>query len=185
MQVLKSLTSLSEFSSKPYYREKIIGSDSSPGYMHEVNVKMWPSQWVIKNNLQLYWISTATCHLENINQFGMTLVHMQTFLRYSTGTLPVIHSTVVCIALCSAFLLSDESFSSLQEPGCSRPRLLLFGPAEVCASCSLHCAGYCSALPSLHMERFFTQITVWVHAPTADCRSLSLLQHYGPKPQFQ
>lgn len=185
MQVLKSLTSLSEFSSKPYYCERIIGSDSSPGYMHEVNVKMWPSRWVIKNNLQLHWISIATCSLGNRNPLGMTLVRMQTFLSYSTGTLPVSHSTVVCVPPCSAFLPSDECFSSLQEPGCSRPRLLLFGPAEVCASCSLHRAGHCSALPSLHMERFLAQTAVRVHAPTPDCRSLSLLQHYGPKPQFQ
>lgn len=33
MQVLKSLTSLSEFASNPYYYEEIMGSDSSPGYM--------------------------------------------------------------------------------------------------------------------------------------------------------
>lgn len=92
---------------------------------------------------------------------------------------------VVYFALRSASLLSDESFSSLQEPGCSEPWLLLFGPAEVCASCSLHCAGNCSALPSLHMERLFAQIAVWVHAPAADCWSLPLLQHHGAKPQLQ
>ena len=88
-------------------------------------------------------------------------------------------------ALCSAFRLSDESFSSLQEPGCSGPWLLLFGPAAVCASRSLHCAGNCSAIPSLHMECLFTQATVRVHAPAADCRSLSHLQHNGAKPQSQ
>lgn len=36
---LKSLTSLSEFASNPYYCEKIIGSVSSPGYIHKVKTE--------------------------------------------------------------------------------------------------------------------------------------------------
>lgn len=186
MQLLKSFTSLSEFASNPHYCEKIIGSDSSPGYMCKVKSPQWENVALAMNhqktNLRLYWINGITYRLEDINQLRITLVLHTNFPVLLCRKLSCYwqHS-----ALCQLFLLTDESSPSPQEPGRARPRLLLFGHAEVCASCSLHCVGNRSALPSLHMERLFTQITVRVHAPAADCRSLPLLQHHGAKPRLR
>lgn len=72
---------------------------------------------------------------------------------------------------------------SPQKPGFRWPWLLLSGPAEVRAGCSLHRAGDRSALPSLHLERLFPQIALWVHAPAANRRSLPLLRHNGTESQ--
>jgi len=81
-------------------------------------------------------------------------------------------------------LMSPLSFFP-QEPRGGRPRLLLPGPAAVGAGRRLHRAGDGAAVPPLHLERLFAQIAVRVHAPAADRRGLSLLQHHGAKPQSQ
>lgn len=72
---------------------------------------MWPWLWIIKNNLQLYWINTITYRLENINQLRMTSVYIQTFQSFSTGSFPIIDGTVSPALLSVVlFLLPDESF---------------------------------------------------------------------------
>lgn len=79
--------------------------------------------------------------------------------------------------------LPHRPLLSLQKPGFCWSRLLLSGPAEVRAGCSLHRAGDRSALPSLHLERLLPQITLRVHAPAANRRSLPLLRHNGAESQ--
>lgn len=79
--------------------------------------------------------------------------------------------------------LPHRPLLSPQKPGFCWPRLLLSGPAEVRTGCGLHRAGDRSALPSLHLERLFSQITLRVHAPAANHRSLPLLHHDGAESQ--
>lgn len=134
------------------------------------------------NHWAICIFSESTSSRQTWSSFGWPWLTSKLFYTGSFDYYPQ-YSRLLCSLQC--IFLSDESFSSPQEPGCSRPWLLLFGPAEVCASRSLHSAGNCSALSSLHMECLFTQITVRIHASPADCRSLSLLHHHGTKPQLK
>lgn len=170
MQVLKSLVSLSDFSSELYYYED-----------NWIRLFSWICAWGKCEN-----VAFALSH----QKYSAALLSRHRYIpfRRHKSALDDLGSLVNFLernfACCSSHSAILPLFSP-QEPGCSRPWLLLFGPVEVRASCCLHCAGDCSALPSLHMERVLAQITVRVHAPTADRSSLSVLQHHGPKPLFQ
>lgn len=110
---LKSLTSLSDFASNPYYYEKIIGSDSSPCYKGKVKTpKMWECSvrwwWIIKQSAALLM---RHCHIENIEQLRVTLVCKKNFSVWlSRRFLPIIHSKE------SPALLSAVLSSSLMNP---------------------------------------------------------------------
>lgn len=60
MQLLKSLTSLSEFASNPYYCEKIIGSDSSPGYMRKVKTPQCENVAIAMNHQTICSFTDST-----------------------------------------------------------------------------------------------------------------------------
>lgn len=97
LQVLESLTSLSEFASNPHYCAKIIGSESSPGYMCKgKNAKLWPLLWITEQSAFL----ASQLHHDKHEAASDDLGLHQNFSTQEVLT--IIHSTVACFALCSA-----------------------------------------------------------------------------------